>query len=191
VNPKGEIYGHNTTMEYWEQHVDHDIHKRFWLGSPMLELGGGTGEKAVIFARAGIEVYSLDISDFCLAHCARHKADEPLEVHQRLRFIQHDITEKLPFGNRFFMSVFSSDVLEHLPSENNVHFFEEIHRVLHSAGRALVIVPDGRAYYEERHLQFFSAEGLENLAWHMGFGVVTTSVQDSRVHLVLEKDLYH
>ena len=145
-DPRHEIYAHHLTVEHWEHHMDADAHKRFGLGSPLLDIGCGTGEKCVIFARDGIDSWGFDIADFCVRVCAKHWHDEPQEVRERLHFVQADIRDKWPFSDDYFQSAFSSDVLEHLFSDSDPHFFSEVKRVLRPEGNVLIIVPKGGAY---------------------------------------------
>ena len=52
-------------------------------GSPVLELGCGTGRVLIPTARAGIEVTGLDAPEVMLGVCAVHLQKEPEEVRSR------------------------------------------------------------------------------------------------------------
>lgn len=169
------------TVEWWAKHFDADVHKRFGFKSPVLDVGCGTGEKAVLFARDRLEIYGFDTVPFCIEIARAHRQREPLSVRQLLHFTIADIGQRWPYPNGAFTTVFSANVLEHLPSERNEHFFAEIRRVLKSGGHALVIVPEGRAYDDPLHTQRFTMVDMWVLADHFRYAQIT--VEQRRIHL--------
>jgi len=70
-----------------------------------LELGGGQGRDTLFFARNGIHVTMLDYS-VTAVNAVTAKA-ETSGVGQRVRAIQHDNREPLPFGDSTFDAAFS------------------------------------------------------------------------------------
>lgn len=169
------------TVEWWAKHFDADVHRRFGFESPILDVGCGTGEKAVLMARDGLEVYGFDVVPFCVAVANKHRWEEPLQVRLRLQFKQADIGERWPYLDGAFATVFSANVLEHLPAEWNVFFFKEVRRVLRPGGKALIIVPEGRAYDDPLHCQRFSIEDVWGLADYFDSAQIT--VESRRIHL--------
>jgi len=151
------------TIEWWQGHFDADVHKRFSFQGPVLDVGCGTGEKDIIFARSGLEVHGFDAGGFCIEVAEGHRDQEPPEVRERLHFTLADARRRWPWPNDSFGTVFSSDVLEHLSVEHNTHFFQEIKRVLKPGGSVLVIVPQGKAWNDPTHVQRFDVRGMQAL----------------------------
>jgi SAM-dependent methyltransferase len=60
-------------------------------GSPVLEVGCGTGRVLIPTARAGIEIVGLDASAAMLAVCRSHLRDEPAPVQSRVQLVQADM----------------------------------------------------------------------------------------------------
>ena len=169
------------TIEWWAKHFDADVHERCNFQSPVLDVGCGTGEKDVLFARAGLEVFGFDAGEFCIEIANRHREEESPEVKERLQFCLADAREKWPYLDGAFSTVFSSDVLEHLPAECNTHFFNEVNRVLKSGGMFLVILPEGTAFGDPTHLQRFSVESVQQII--SNFANIQITVRDQRIHI--------
>src|SRR5689334_17940916 len=60
-------------------------------GSPVLEVGCGTGRILIPTARAGINIVGLDLSPHMLAVCRERLKVEPEPVQSRVRLIQGDM----------------------------------------------------------------------------------------------------
>jgi SAM-dependent methyltransferase len=60
-------------------------------GSPVLELGCGTGRVLIPTARAGVDIVGVDLSSHMLDVCRHRLQQEPAEVQQRVRLIQADM----------------------------------------------------------------------------------------------------
>jgi len=60
-------------------------------GSPVLEVGCGTGRVLIPTARAGIEIVGLDASAPMLAVCRSRLGDEPAPVQSRVQLVQADM----------------------------------------------------------------------------------------------------
>jgi SAM-dependent methyltransferase len=71
----------------------------------LLELGCGRGRDTLFFARNGLHVTALDYSDVA-TNTVTAKAEES-GVGQRVRVIQHDLRESLPFEDGTFDAAFS------------------------------------------------------------------------------------
>jgi ubiquinone/menaquinone biosynthesis C-methylase UbiE len=99
-------------------------------GFAVLDLGCGTGRHALWLAAAGATVTAVDFSQGMMEK-ARAKPGA-----ERVRFLAHDLHQRLPFPNATFDRVVSGLVLEHLRDLDG--FFGEARRVLRPAGRAVV-----------------------------------------------------
>jgi ubiquinone/menaquinone biosynthesis C-methylase UbiE len=99
-------------------------------GLSVLDLGCGTGRHSIWMAAAGASVTAIDFSEGMMEKArAKPGAD-------KVRFLVHDLHERLPFADRSFDRVVSGLVLEHL--HDMAPFFSEAHRVLKPGGRAVV-----------------------------------------------------
>ncbi len=99
-------------------------------GLAVLDLGCGTGRHTLWMAAAGASVTAIDFSEGMMEK-ARAKPGA-----KTVRFLVHDLHERLPFPDRSFDRVVSGLVLEHLHDMSP--FFSEAHRVLKPGGRAVV-----------------------------------------------------
>jgi SAM-dependent methyltransferase len=94
----------------------------------ILEIGSGTGWQANILEARGYQVDAIDLAWSNLKE-------------NRVRSILEYDGKHIPFPNRYFDIVFSSNVLEHIP--HIYDFQKEIHRVLKPDGLAIHVVPSG------------------------------------------------
>ena len=102
-------------------------------GQDVLEIGGGIGTDLAQFAVNGARVTDLDLAAGHL-----RLAEENFRLRGlRGRFLHHD-AESLPFEDASFDLVYSNGVLHHTPNTRAV--VGEIHRVLRSGGRAIVML---------------------------------------------------
>jgi malonyl-CoA O-methyltransferase len=99
-------------------------------GLAVLDLGCGTGRHALWLAGAGAAVTAVD---FSLGMMEKGRAKTGAE---KVRFLVHDLHERLPFADGAFDAVVSGLVLEHLHDLDA--FFAEARRVLKPGGRAVV-----------------------------------------------------
>ena len=99
-------------------------------GLAVLDLGCGTGRHALWLAAAGARVTAVDFSEGMLAEARRKPGAEAV------RFVMHDLHERLPFPSGSFDRIVSGLVLEHI---RDLHgFFREARRMLEPGGRAVV-----------------------------------------------------
>jgi len=62
-------------------------------GSPVLEVGCGTGRLTIALAREGISVAGVDLSNHMLGIARRKVDDEPAEVRERVELLQGDMRD--------------------------------------------------------------------------------------------------
>ncbi|MEQ9330002.1 class I SAM-dependent methyltransferase [Thalassobaculum sp.] len=87
-----------------------DCARRF--GSPVLELGTGTGRVLLPLAEAGYEVWGLDLSPAMLAVAGRKLAARP-ELAGRARLIEADMTG-FELGHRFPLALIPARAFQHV-----------------------------------------------------------------------------
>ena len=90
-------------------------------GLDVLDVGTGTGRHALRLAARGARVTAIDFSDEMLAKARAKKGAD------RVRFENHDVTERLPYPDGSFDRVLSALVLEHVPDVEA--FLRELARV--------------------------------------------------------------
>lgn len=101
-------------------------------GLRVVELGCGTGRHALRLATVGASVTALDYSDGMVGK-ARHKPGW-----ERVHFVRHDLTRRLPLRDGDFDRVLCCLVLDHI--RDLVGFFSECRRVCRAGGFLLVSV---------------------------------------------------
>jgi len=99
-------------------------------GLDLVDLGCGTGRHAVRIAAAGARVTAVDFSEGMVAK-ARSKPGW-----NSVRFVAHDLTQRLPFPDRSFHRVLACLVLDHIG--DLAGFFSECRRVCRPDGFVLV-----------------------------------------------------
>jgi len=98
----------------------------FAPGARVLELGAGTGQQSRELAARGFTVEAIELPE------SNYAGD-------RLFPITDYDGRHIPFPDRSFDIVYSSNVLEHVPDLVQIH--KEIRRVLRSDGRAVHVLP--------------------------------------------------
>lgn len=100
-------------------------------GLAVLDLGTGTGNLAVRFARAGCRVWATDFSEPMLA---RARAKFP-----GARFFLHDLRDPLPAGlDRSFDRIVSAYVFHHFPTDEKIRILGGLLPRLAPGGRILI-----------------------------------------------------
>ena len=82
-------------------------------GSPVLEIGCGTGRVLIPTARAGIEITGVDLSSAMLAVCRQRLDDEPAAVQRRVRLVQADMRD-FQLDRRFALVTIPFRPFQHL-----------------------------------------------------------------------------
>jgi SAM-dependent methyltransferase len=95
-------------------------------GARILELGAGTGQQSGELAARGFDVAAIELA-------ASNYADD-----RQFPITDYDGAH-IPFPDRSFDIVYSSNVLEHVPDLAQIH--REVRRVLRCDGRAVHILP--------------------------------------------------
>ncbi len=102
------------------------IASRIPMGSRLLDLGAGTGQQALELKSRGFDVAAVDLPQ---SHYAAARVFPVADYDGRI----------LPFPDRSFDIVFSSNTLEHVPDLASLH--REIKRVLRLGGSCVHVLP--------------------------------------------------
>jgi len=141
-------------------------------GERVLEIGGGMGTDLAQFARHGALVTDIDLSS---GHLELAKENFSLRgLHGE--FVHHD-AEALVFDDDTFDVVYSNGVLHHTPNTRDV--VREIHRVLKTDGRAMVMMyAEGSLHYWRNLVWAIGLKEGQLNAWSMG-EIMSRSVERS------------
>jgi SAM-dependent methyltransferase len=82
-------------------------------GSPVLEVGCGTGRVLIPTARAGVEIVGLDLSPHMLTVCRQRLENESEAVQKRVRLVQADMRD-FNLGQRFTLATIPFRPFQHL-----------------------------------------------------------------------------
>ena len=107
-------------------------------GSPVLEIGCGTGRVLIPTARAGIEIVGLDLSPSMLAICRAFIKQEPAEVRSRIELVEGDM-RAFDCGRTFKLITLPFRPFQHLVSvEDQLACLSGICRHLVTGGRLIL-----------------------------------------------------
>src|SRR6267378_2019276 len=107
-------------------------------GSPVLEIGCGTGRVLIPTARAGIDIAGLDLSPHMLRVCQERLLDEPEAVRSRARLIQADM-RNFDLAQNFKLATLPFRPFQHLTTvSDQMSCLESIHRHLVKGGRLIL-----------------------------------------------------
>ncbi len=106
----------------------------------VLDLGCGSGRHLVYLSRKGFDVYGIDSSLTGIGLARKWLKKERLKAHLK----NQDIYQKLPYKNRSFDAIISTQVLHHNYSHNIKRLITEMERVLDDNGILFFTVPKFR-----------------------------------------------
>jgi ubiquinone/menaquinone biosynthesis C-methylase UbiE len=101
-------------------------------GLSVLDVGCGTGRHALRLAAQGARVTGVDFSAGMLGKARQKPGSE------NVTFVEHNITEPLPFAPASFDRVISCLVLDHIPDPRT--FFAELRRMCRGGGSVVTSV---------------------------------------------------
>ena len=107
-------------------------------GSPVLEVGCGTGRVLIPTARAGVETVGLDLSTHMLAVCRKRLEAEPGPVRSRARLVQADM-RRFQLGQKFTLATIPFRPFQHLLTvEDQLSCLASIRAHLVDGGRLIL-----------------------------------------------------
>ncbi|MDC0586487.1 class I SAM-dependent methyltransferase [Gammaproteobacteria bacterium] len=109
-------------------------------GKTVLEIGVGAGSDHLNWARAGVDLYGVDLTDKGI-----HTTNKRLSLYNLKSNLQRVDAEDLPFEDNFFDIVYSWGVIHH--SEDPEQIIKEIYRVLKPGGKFLGMIYHRRSIH--------------------------------------------
>ena len=130
-----ETYGEDYGQTSWASTAEsHEIPELLQLSSSssVLEIGCGSGGYAVGLAKSiGCQIVGFEITASGVKTATTLAENE--QVSDIVRFEQHDASEKLPYEDKSFDAIYSTDVMCHVPLRKQV--LTNIKGLLKSGGR--------------------------------------------------------
>ncbi len=99
----------------------------------VLELGSGLGRHAICFAKHGLKVSAIDISEYGIQHLQSWAANENLSIDTCVGDML-----SLPYEDNYFDCVFAYHVISHSDTAGVKRIMKEIERVLKPQGEVLL-----------------------------------------------------
>jgi SAM-dependent methyltransferase len=107
-------------------------------GSPVLEIGCGTGRVLIPTARAGIEIVGLDLSPGMLSVCRKRLLDEPEGVRSLVHLVRADMRD-FELDDTFNLVTIPFRPFQHLLTvDDQLSCLAGIHRALADGGRLIL-----------------------------------------------------
>jgi ubiquinone/menaquinone biosynthesis C-methylase UbiE len=180
-----ETYGYDLGQTSWvTTEESNEIPRTLGLtaSSHVLEVGCGSGRYALQVAQTlGCRVLGVDVNLAGIR--TANELAQARGMSERVRFVECDASEKLPFGDRTFDAAFANDVLCHVSGRSGV--LRELFRVIRAGGKFLfsdALVIGGMISHQEiAHRSsigyyIFSPPGEnERLLEQQGFRVVSVT----------------
>jgi len=118
--------------------VDFFVDAAVEAGSPVLEVGCGTGRILIPTARAGVDIVGLDLSPHMLQVCRERLHDEPEAVRSRVQLVQADMRD-FDLGQTFQLVTLPFRPFQHLITvADQLSCLQTIHRHLAADGRLIL-----------------------------------------------------
>jgi len=166
----GATYGYAPNFRRWMTAELRDLPTT----TPVIEVGCGDASFTTDLAKKFNNVTAIDISAGQIA--------ENTKNFPGIKFLQHDLSEPIPFAEGTFEVAWCSEVLEHLFDPELA--LREMHRILQPGGRLLVTVPyhgtfknllialfkwDVHFAPSNPHIRFYTNNTLSRIAAKAGF----------------------
>ena len=133
------VPGEGSSESAYEHLHRYYIAREHAIGKRVLDVASGAGYGSDLLAEVALEVVGLDCSEIAVQYASE------TYVRPNLSFLRGD-AEKLPFGAGSFDLVTSFETLEHLSSEDQESFLNDVMRVLSADGLFLMSTPNRPTY---------------------------------------------
>lgn len=156
---RDDIYGYGAPSL---KNCDEVISMAKMLDGPVLDFGCGSGYLVKSLRESGVEAFGIEIDRSAIIESLYHEAKDYITL--------YDGSLPLPYKDEEFLSVISSEVLEHIPNYNEV--IDEIARITRK--NFVTTVPDISSIpmcfhagvvpwhmLESTHVNFFTQRSLE------------------------------
>ncbi len=118
--------------------LDFYLHFVHLAGGKILELGCGTGRLLIPIAAAGYEIVGLDLSEYMLDRLRDNLLRRPIEVQERVRIVQGDMT-RFDLGETFGLVTVPFRAFQHLISvEEQMACLRSVNQHLQSGGKLIL-----------------------------------------------------
>ena len=143
-------------------------------GDRVLDLGCGPGVNAAGFARRGLDVVGLDITESFLRRARDYLADATPDQQATTSFVRGDMRSP-PFADGSFDGIWASGSFHHVPRAEAPDTAAALVRLLRDGGCAYVSVKRGPTGSEvaDRHFEFYEPGEFRSLLTEVGFDVLT------------------
>jgi SAM-dependent methyltransferase len=131
-------------------------------GSPILDLGCGTGDLGRLRPRRETQVFGIDNDEGAIREASRHENAMVCDIE----------SGKLPFDDGFFEGAVAKDILEHV--EKPWALVAELHRVLKPGAKIVVSVPmpyPRVVWQDYTHVRGFTASAIRGLLEDFDFEI--------------------
>ena len=118
--------------------IDFFVQAALEAGSPVLEVGSGTGRVLLPTARAGLTITGLDLSEHMLDVCRTELKKETPEVQDRVTLVLGDMRD-FDLGQRFSLATLPFRPFQHLLTvDDQISCLTTIHRHLKPGGKLIL-----------------------------------------------------
>ena len=126
----------------------------------LLDIGCGTGRHSIPLAEAGARVTGVDFSEGMLTKARAKAAALTGATGGGVRFVAHDLHDRLPLPDHTFHVVLCALVLEHIKSLD--HLFSEFERLTQPGGRVVITVMHPAMFLRGVQARFLPDAAREN-----------------------------
>ncbi len=137
LNYSHPICARHYSDEFFDADVPMYLQRAHTNGSPILELGCGTGRILIPLAQAGFHVAGIELYSSMLKIAGEKIAELDESVRKRIKLIQADMSD-FSLKQRFNMVYISTNTIFHLPRQKQQECLECVYDALKPGGEILI-----------------------------------------------------